>query len=440
MLMATDSTRLHQARRYLMAEQVRVFVSHHHSPEEDSFTARVVEDLKAAGADVWVDTAGIPSGSFVAKISEGLAGRQWLVLIMTPAALASPWVRAEVETGLNEYHAKRMLGVIPLVMQPCQEQDIPLLWRTLHRYDATHGYEAARDGLLQALRPDIPVHQPTPPTLSSIPVDRFPSGLAALGYQEHIIGGVEVILPPMCDVPAGPFLMGSDPKHDRETKGGWFPNEQPQRTVALPSYEIARFPVTVAEYACFVHTGYPEPIWGWRRQMDKLDNPVCSVTWLDALAYSAWLAELTGQVWQLPTEAEWEKAARSTDGRIYPWGDVFDTSRCNTYESGLKATTPVGSYPVGASPYGAQDMVGNVKEWTDSSYIPYAVRMRADAESREERVLRGGSWRDNAVHVRAAYRPSNRSDFVGEDIGFRLVRELPGHAPQRVGVLDAPST
>src|SRR5689334_1168270 len=99
-----------------MADQVRIFVSHHHSPEEDALTGRLVADLEAAGADVWVDTAGISAGSFVAKISEGLAGRQWVVVVMTPAALASEWVRAEVEAGLVEYHARRMLGVIPLVM------------------------------------------------------------------------------------------------------------------------------------------------------------------------------------------------------------------------------------------------------------------------------------------------------------------------------------
>lgn len=127
-----------------MAYQVRVFVSHHHSPEEDAFTARLVADLEAAGANVWVDTGGITSDDFVKKISEGLAGRQWLVLVMTPAALSSPWVQREVNVALNEQTAGRMLGVLPVVMQPCREEDIPMLWRTLHRYEATHDYARAR--------------------------------------------------------------------------------------------------------------------------------------------------------------------------------------------------------------------------------------------------------------------------------------------------------
>ncbi len=142
-----------------MAEPVRVFVSHHHSPDEDRFTARLVADLEAAGADVWVDTAGIASDDFVKKISEGLTGRQWLVLVMTPEAVASPWVQREVNAALNEHTAGRMLGVLPLMMQPCQEQNLPMLWRTLYRYDATRDYVTARNGILQALGLPMPTSQ-----------------------------------------------------------------------------------------------------------------------------------------------------------------------------------------------------------------------------------------------------------------------------------------
>jgi hypothetical protein len=102
-----------------MADPVRVFVSHHHSPTEDAFTARLVADLKAAGADVWVDDEGITSDDFVRKISEGLEGRQWLILVMTPASVASHWVQREVNTALNEHTAGRMLGVLPFVMTRC---------------------------------------------------------------------------------------------------------------------------------------------------------------------------------------------------------------------------------------------------------------------------------------------------------------------------------
>ena len=112
-----------------MAERVHVLVSHHHSPDEDLFTERLVHDLEATDADMWVDDKGITSGSFVQKISEGLMNRQWLVLVlvMSPAALKSEWVRDEVDMALNEIKAKRMLGVIPFVMLPCAEMEIPPL-------------------------------------------------------------------------------------------------------------------------------------------------------------------------------------------------------------------------------------------------------------------------------------------------------------------------
>lgn len=139
-----------------MADQVRVFVSHHHSTEEDAFTSRLVADLDAAGADVWVDDQRITSDDFIKKINEGLAGRQWLVLVMTPAALRSSWVQAEVNAALNQVRKGHMVGVVPILAQACDDEDIPPLLDALHRYDATHDYAPARDGLLRAVGLSIP--------------------------------------------------------------------------------------------------------------------------------------------------------------------------------------------------------------------------------------------------------------------------------------------
>jgi hypothetical protein len=121
-------------------------MTHHHSPEENQFTARLVADLKAAGADVWVDDEGITSGDFVRKINEGLVGRQWLVLVMTPGALQSPWVRAEVDAALHQHMAGHMLGIIPFVAQVCDEHLIPPLWANLHamtRHTATYSVRSS---------------------------------------------------------------------------------------------------------------------------------------------------------------------------------------------------------------------------------------------------------------------------------------------------------
>src|SRR5579885_2595239 len=160
-----------------------------------------------------------------------------------------------------------------------------------------------------------------------VPPERFPQRLASLDFVPHRdTSGIEYITPPLCTVPAGPFLMGSDPKKD----GQAFSDEQPQHRVTLPAYQIAAYPVTVAEYTCAVRAGaVPEPRY-WYDPLTELDHPVVRVSWLDAVAYASWLAKMTGQPWRLPTEAEWEKAARSIDGRLYPWGDQWDKTRANT--------------------------------------------------------------------------------------------------------------
>jgi formylglycine-generating enzyme required for sulfatase activity len=218
--------------------------------------------------------------------------------------------------------------------------------------------------------------------------------------------------------------MGSDLQRDRAT----LTDETPLQQLTLRAFQVATYPVTVAEYNAFVRTGHAQPSL-WSAQLRYLDHPVTYVSWYDAIAYAAWLAKLTGQLWRLPTEAEWEKAARGTDGRMYPWGNTFDTSRANTAESALHGTTPVGSYPTGASPYGAQEMAGNVFQWTSSLYKPYpysASDGREATNSDENRVLRSGSWFYPGRNARAVYRflsdPAHDSGFVG----FRVVRSIPG--------------
>ena len=158
---------------------------------------------------------------------------------------------------------------------------------------------------------------------------------------------------------------------------------------------------------------------------------VC-VSWQDATAYIAWLIKTTGQRgWRLPTEAEWEKAARwdpqRQDSRIYPWGDSFDKDRCNTSESGIGTTSPVGSYPAsdarrsGASPFGVEEMAGNVWEWTSSLYKPYPYTRndgREDSKSTENRTLRGGSWGNGASFARAACRDDTGGTTAAATLGF----------------------
>jgi formylglycine-generating enzyme required for sulfatase activity len=243
----------------------------------------------------------------------------------------------------------------------------------------------------------------------------------------------QVFEPQLVLVPAGSFRIGSPATHinqvinagvDRDFAG----RERPQHTLELPAYQIGKYPVTNAEYQVFVkETGHTPP-----RQWDeenypgeKDDHPVVYVTWHDAMAYCRWLSEKTGKSYTLPSEAEWEKAARGEDGRIYPWGKEFDPLRCNTKEGGVGNTTPVGQYSrQGDSPYGCVDMAGNVWEWTrsilrDYPYVPDDGR--EDLEDPGPRVLRGGSWYHDQLNARCAARYSNVPRYRPNNVGFRVV-------------------
>jgi toxoflavin biosynthesis protein ToxD len=155
---------------------------------------------------------------------------------------------------------------------------------------------------------------------------------------------------------------------------------------------------------------------------------VTHISWKAALEYVAWLTQVTGEPWRLPTEEEWEKAARGADARIFPWGNNWDPTRANTEEGGPGDTTPVGSYPNGASPYGALDMAGNVNEWC--GIPPDSPLMRPGAWTGGESpksggYLAGGGWDERFEHARVAYRSKLFMGSQTDDTGFRLVRQPP---------------
>jgi formylglycine-generating enzyme required for sulfatase activity len=260
--------------------------------------------------------------------------------------------------------------------------------------------------------------------------------------------------PELVRVPAGPFVMGASEAQVEEMvrrsegAGEWqakgrFRREQPQHTITLAEFYIARYPVTVGAFQAFLAAGgYEEERhwtaagWRWRKAVavpppafwdetwagdERL--PVVGVSWYEALTYCRWLAARTGRGYRLPSEAEWEKAARGTAGRIYPWGDHFDPRRCNTRTAGPGRTLPVGSYgPGDESVYGCGEMAGNASEWTLSLFRPYpydAAGGREAAEAEGPRVIRGGSWFKPDLRARSSARGMNDPFFVDNDVGFR---------------------
>jgi formylglycine-generating enzyme required for sulfatase activity len=216
--------------------------------------------------------------------------------------------------------------------------------------------------------------------------------------------------------------MGSDPQRDKDARD----DEQPQHTLYLPDYYLARTLVTNAQYAAFVQATFRKPpdYWeGGKPPEGREDHPVVSVSWHDAVTFCNWLSEATGKSYCLPSETEWEKGARGSDGRIYPWGNRWDAERCNSSEGGKRATTPVGAYPRGASPYGLLDMAGNVWEWTRSvhGYYPYDPNDgRENLQPDHSRVLRGGSFRYGREGARCAFRGWLDPDIMWDRYGFRV--------------------
>ncbi len=246
-------------------------------------------------------------------------------------------------------------------------------------------------------------------------------------------------------VPAGSFLMGTreeDIPTLLEQFGGereWYERETLQHPVDLPAYYIARYPVTVAQFRAFVRASSYEAQGPWESWSGPDNHPVVGVAWYDAVAYCDWLTERlrawegtpqplagllrVGAVARLPTEAEWEKAARGTDGRIFPWGDEPDPNRANYDDTGIGATSTVGCFPGGASPYVVLDMSGNVWEWCATKWQDSYREYRDDNEPEgdEPRVLRGGAFYENARHVRCARRYRYSPNYRFRDFGFRVL-------------------
>jgi toxoflavin biosynthesis protein ToxD len=252
----------------------------------------------------------------------------------------------------------------------------------------------------------------------------------------------------MITIPAGDFIMGTSDAQVRRLvlKEDWakewsdkflFKIEQPQHRVPVATFALSMAPVTNLEYHRFVwETGHRTPRYWVSFQFPEGqdDQPVVEVSLEDARTYCAWLSKESRKPYRLPTEAEWEKAARGTDSRIYPWGNDFDPWRCNTLESGKHGATPVGSYtPSGDSPYGVRDMAGNVWEWTSSLELPYPYKAddgREDQSAQGLRVIRGGAWYYSRKLARCAAREGVKSTYVSASVGFRVALDLPEAPPK----------
>lgn len=375
----------------------------------------------------------------------GVAGVLLLALVIGLAVVlgggeqptpTSPLAAGVAQTATRALEPTRLL--------PPSTTDTPLPPTGLPSGNATVGTRTP----LPPMDTPLTASTPSRPSATRIRPTAPPRPLDAGATQTRAEDGAVMVY-----VPAGEFLMGSTDAEINalltqcsHCKREYFVDELPQHTVYLDAFWIDRTEVTNAQYRKCVEAGtcraptacdWGDPTYG---DASKADHPVVCVSWDDARTYCEWAGA------RLPTEAEWEKAARGSDGRLYPWGNTFDGSALNfcdrncefvwkdtNAEDGYARTAPVGSYPSGASPYGALDMAGNVWEWVNDWYDENYYSRSPDRnptgpDSGENRALHGGSWGDYWYHARAAHRHGHGVDptFRSSYVGFRCGADAPG--------------
>ena len=405
---------------------------------------RLADLLQQQGWSVFWDMTIPPGKTWHQVLGSELDQARCVVVCWSNASIQSDWVREEAEEGRQ----RRIL--IPVLFESVRP---PFGFRHIQTADFVDwdgkGDVPVFQGLIQAIadligapgilppqtgqflktyppresrvRVKKPVIVPKPPPLTE-PLVIIPSRKPLEIYRDELKDGT--LGPEMVIVPAGSFRMGN-------IGGKGSADERPVHTVSFAqAFAIGRFTVTFDEYDDYAKANQIEPPSdsGWGRGK----RPVINVSWKDATAYAHWLAVQTGKAYRLPSEAEWEYAAKAGTETAYWWGDNIETNRANCDGSGSewsgKQTAPVGSFP--ANPWGLHDTVGNVWEWVHDPWHGNYEGAPLDGSVWEQggsgtRVLRGGSWYYRRDRARASYRFYNYPGARNGSLGFRLACVLP---------------
>ncbi len=421
---------------------LRVFLCH--SSNDKPAVRELYQKLRAESwIQPWLDEEELyPGQDWNMEIEKAVEAADAIIVCLSNNSITKEgYVQKEIKTALDfsDYKPEGIVFIIPVRLEDCKPPSRLSKWQHADYFEGQR--ERALERLIVSLKRradslgleyEIPhLKQKEKKTIVETQkdvrtfrdkVERLTNTLLDIASKPvepknkmTLSNGMEF----MC-VPAGKFLMGSE---------NGYGDEKPQHTVELPDYWIARYPLTNELYNTYAKSkGIKHPVDDWEK---KKDHPVVYVKWTEAMEYCQWVNNLlkkelpSGLVLRLPTEAEWEKAARGTDGREYPWGSQFDKNKCNTKEGGKLDTTSVGLYsPQGDSHYGCADMSGNVWEWTHSlkKKYPYNVKDgREDEKVSDIHVLRGGSFGYSYQDARCACRFAYSIFGVYNYLGFRMV-------------------
>jgi formylglycine-generating enzyme required for sulfatase activity len=355
----------------LPEQPVRPLVFISYSARDRDTVNRIRAALEKAGVRVWHDTSHIKPGDIITRrIEEGAAECSYFLPVISLHFQASRLTQFEENLAWQREVKEGRAVVLPVLLQG-DVRGLPLRYRRKRLIDLRQNLDAGLAQLVQSVQgaPDLPSVRVNP------------------------IDGTELVL-----IPAGKFKKGSKEMSDNR------PGE-----MELPAFYLARYPVTNAQYKKYLDANPQarKPEYWDNERFNQPEQPVVGVNAEEAEAYCRWAGL------RLPTEWEWEKGARGTDGKPYPWGREKPTKELANFNGNVGHPTPVGSYPKGASPYGLMDMAGNVWEWTASIY----------KEGEPWRTLRGGSFVYGADYLRAAFRFDFRPDDRYHDFGFRCAQD-----------------
>jgi len=396
--------------------KLKVFLCH--SKDDKPKVRELYHRLVADGFDAWLDEEKLlPGQEWEWEIRKAVREVDAVVVCLSNGSVTKAgYVQKEIRFALDvaDEQPEGAVYLIPVKLEDCKVPDSLNKWQWVNLF-IEEGYQKLENSLY--LRAN------------------------ALGLQHQIYFPREVkglpFEPIMMMILTGEFLMGSTQEQAEQViKSGADINdveqEQPRHTVKLSEYLIGKYPITNREYQVFVRDAKYNPPFGWNGDQfppEKVEYPVVDVSWNDATAYCKWLSEKSGKQYRLPTEAEWEKAARGENGYMYPWGNEFDPKKANTYEANLGGTSEVGQFsPQGDSPYGCADMIGNVWEWCKDWYDENEYKGRKYKVTEEPQgsqkgsmhVFRGGSFHDVYVDTRCAFRRKGDPDLSSGVLGFRV--------------------